>query len=192
MEAIAIHGMITLHEIPDWTDEEFRYWWCPETDRLGNILQPSRISEGEKRSRIVAEAENLITNAGLALILNNLSVSGQGNMQPLTQILSVGNGTIAGVARTDTAVAGDAFGTNARKASASFSTTGFSTTIVTNYASGDAVGTWTNIGWYGFKVSGSQNATTSAGTGALATHALFNFVKGAAAYAVNYVFTLSN
>lgn len=192
MDIFRIQGHISLYEIPDWTDEEFRYWWCPVTDEIGSILQPARMNDWAKREFLVLEADNLITNAGIALILNNLSVSGQGNMQPVTQILSVGSGSLTGVTRADTAVAGDGFGTNSRKASASFSTTGFSTTIVTNFASGDANGTWTNIGWYGYKVSGAQNATASAGTGALTTHALVSYTKGAVAIAINYVFTLSN
>lgn len=199
MDTLGIHGIITIHEIPGWwTDADFRYYWCPVTDNTGHILIPSRMSEGEKRSRIVPladgrmSAENLITNVGITQILNNLSVAGQGNMQAFAQILSVGNGAISGVTRADSSVAGDGFGTNARKVPASFSINGFTTTITTNYASGDAAGTWTNIGLYGFKPSGAQNATTSSGTGQLNTHALFSFVKGAVAYAVNYVFLLSN
>lgn len=193
MDKIGIHGIITLHEIPsEWSEEDFRYWWCPVTNETGQIIQPARISDEAKAQMIVKRAENLVTNAGIALILTNLSVAGQGMMNPVTQILSVGNGVISGVTRADTSVAGDAFGTNARKAPSSFSRVGFQTTIVTNYASGDANGNWTNIGWYGFNTGSSQSATTTAGTGALATHALFSFTKGAVAYAVNYAFVLSN
>lgn len=193
METIGIHGIIELYSIPDtWSDEEFKYWWCPQTDAKGRILVPARMSDGEKRSRLVKRAENLIMNNGITLILNNLAVGGQGNMQPLAQILSVGNGAITGVTRSDTAVAGDGFATGSRKVPASFSSTGFSTTITTNFAATDAVGTWTNLGFYGFNPSGAQNATTTAGTGQLVTHALFAFVKGSTAYAVNYTFLLSN
>lgn len=193
MDTIGIHGIITLHEIPsEWSDEDFKYWWCPVTTPDGEIVVPARISDEAKAQRIVKRAENLITNAGIALILTNLSVAGQGGMNPVTQILSVGNGAISGVTRADTAVAGDAFGTNARKAPSSFSRVGFQTTIVTNYATTDANGTWTNIGWYGFNTGSSQAATTTAGTGSLMTHALFSFTKGAVAYAVNYTFNLSN
>lgn len=193
MDSIGIHGIITLHEIPnEWDDEAFKYWWCPVTDPTGEIVIPARISDEAKAQRIVKRAENLITNTGIALILTNLSVAGQGSMNPVTQILSVGNGAVSGVTRADVAVAGDGFGTNARKAPSSFSRVGFQTTIVTNYASGDANGTWTNIGFYGFNTGSSQAATTTTGTGALMTHALFSFTKGAVAYAVNYTFNLSN
>jgi hypothetical protein len=185
METIGIKGILTIHEIPDWTDEEFVCHWA-------------RMSEGEKHSRQVPladgrmRAENIITNAGITTILNNLSVTGQGNMQTFAQILSVGNGSITGVTRSDTSVVGDGFTSGARKVPASFTSTGFSTTITTNFASGDAVGTWTNIGIYSFNPSGPQNATTTAGTGQLSTHALFSFVKGGTSYAVNYIFLLSN
>jgi hypothetical protein len=194
MESIGIHGIITLHKIPsEWSDEDFTYWWCPVTAPNGDILVPARISDETKRSWLVPlddgklEAENLITNAGISQLLTNLGVQTQASMQPLTQILSVGNGVVSGVTRADTAVQGDAFGTNARKAPASHANTGFSVTVTTSYASGDAAGTWTNIGFYG-----GGSATTTAATGTLETHALFSFTKGAVAYAVNYVFLLSN
>lgn len=193
MDTIGLHGIITLHEIPsEWDDEAFKYWWCPLTTPDGQILQPARISDEAKAQRIVKRAENLITNTGIALILTNLSVANQVQQFPVTQILSVGNGAISGVTRADTSVAGDAFGTNARKAPSSFSRVGFQTTIVTQYASGDANGSWSNIGFYGYNTGSSQNATTTAGTGSLMTHALFSFSKGATAYAVNYAFVLSN
>lgn len=183
MDTIGIRGIITVHEIPDWCDEEFAVRWAA-------------MSEDEKRARQVRladgrwQAENLITNAGIALILKNLSVAGQGGMNPVTQILSVGNGAITGVTRSDTSVAGDGFTTGARKAPSSFAVTGFTTTITTNFASGDAVGTITNLGWYGW--SGTANASTTTASGALMSHALFSYVKGSSAVAVAYTFTLSN
>ena len=197
LENIDIEGRIRLMALPeDWTDEELRYWLEPETelgtDGLYHIVRPARMSEEEKRRRTVLEVKNLLTNLGVTQLLNNISVQGQGNMQAFAQIFSVGNGLIAGVLRSDTAVAGDGFGTNSRKVPASFSIVGFATTITMNYASGDAAGTWTNAGFYGFKVSGAQNATTTTATGQLNSHVLFPFSKGAAAYAVAYIFTISN
>jgi hypothetical protein len=199
MDRLGICGIITLHRIPDeWTDEEFRYWYCPVTAPDGSILQEARLSDAVKRRWQIPlddgrmQAENILTNTGIRLLLANMSVAGQGSMNPFFQILSVGNMAIAGVTRADTAVAGDGFATGARKAPASFSTTGFSTTVVTNYASTDAIGSWTNIGVYGYKTASSQAATTTAGTGALMTHAQFSYSKGSSAIAVNYVFVLSN
>lgn len=178
-EHLGIRGIITLHEIPDWCDAEFACQWA-------------RMSAGEKRSRIVAETENLITNTGLTLLLTNMSVSGQGSMNPFAQIVSVGNGSVSTIARTDTSVSGDGFVASARKAPASFSVSAFQTTITFNYASGDAQAFWTNLGIYGYKTASSQAATTTAGTGALMTHAFINFNKGASAIAVAYTFVLSN
>lgn len=193
METVGLHGQIRIYTIPEWSDEEFRYWWSPETDQFGQIIRPARISDETKQSWQAHEpVDNLVTNTGLNLWLVNTSVLGQGNMFPFFQILSVGNGTITGVARTDTGVSGDAFTTGARKAPTAYAITGFTTIVQTNYASGDAVGTWTNIGVYGYSTAGSQNATTTINTGALMTHALYAFVKGASAYAVDYILSLSN
>ncbi|MBA2285844.1 MAG: hypothetical protein H0W02_10195 [Ktedonobacteraceae bacterium] len=194
MDTLGIHGIIRLYALPaEWTDEQFRSWWCPETDAAGNILRPARISDEAKQSRLIgAPVENIITNTGIALLLTNMAVAGQGMMNPFFQILSVGNGTATGVARTDISVQGDGFASGARKAPASYTVSGFTTTIVTNYASGDGVGAWTNIGIYGYNTSSVQAATTTTGTGALMTHALFSFTKGASAIAVDYALTLSN
>lgn len=194
MEPFGIHGIITLHKIPgEWSDEDFKYWYCPVTAPNGDILVPARISDETKRSWLVPInggklcVENLIMNAGISQLLTNIGVQTQAAMQPFSQILSVGNGAISGVTRADTFVNGDAFGTNARKAPASHANTGFSVMVTTSYAAGDAAGTWTNIGFYG-----GGSATTTAATGTLETHALFSFAKGAIAYAVQYVFILSN
>lgn len=193
-ENIGLHGIISVYEYPArWTDDEFRYWCCPTTDSTGHIIQPARMSDEWRRQRLVAAPfHNLITNTGIALLLTNMSVAGQGSMNPFFQILSAGNGALSGVTRTDTSVVGDGFATGARKAPTSFSTTGFSTTVVTNFASADANGTWTNIGIYGWNSSSHQAATTTTGTGALMTHAPFSYVKGAIAIAVDYLLTLSN
>lgn len=188
MERFGIHGIITLHKIPDeWTDADFKYYWCPVTTPTGQILQPARISDDTKRLWLAHEpVENLITNNGISYLLTNTGVQSTGSMIVFSQILSAGNGSITGVSRTDTSVAGDGFATGARKAPASHANTGFSVTISTNYGSSDAVAQWTNIGFYG------NGATTTTGTGTLTTHALFTFNKQASAYAVDYVFVYAN
>jgi hypothetical protein len=187
-EAVGVHGIITLHKIPDeWTDEDFRYWWCPVTAPTGQIIQPARISDETKRLWLAHEpVGNLITNTGINTLLTNTGVQATGSMTVFSQILSVGNGSIIGVTRTDTSVAGDGFATGARKAPASHANTGFSVTVTTNFSTTDAVGNWTNIGLYG------NGATTTTGSGSLMTHALFTFSKGSIAYALNYVFLYSN
>lgn len=192
--AHAPHGIITIHRIPDeWTDDDFKYWFCPTTAPNGQILQPARISDAKKQEWLVPlgngelYAKNLITNSGISQLLTNHGVQAQASMQPFSQILSMGNGAITGVTRSDTAVAGDGFTTGARKAPASHANTGFSVTVTTNFLTTDAVGTWTNGGMYG-----GGSATTTTGTGTLESHFLFSFVKGSTAYAVNYVFIYAN
>jgi hypothetical protein len=200
-EQIGIHGILRLYRIePEWAEnpELFNALWLPKVargpDGLYRIVEDARISDEAKAGRLVMEpVENLLTNTGIALILTNLSVANQSQQFPVTQILSVGNGAIGGVTRSDTSVNGDGFTNGARKAPSSYQQVGFQTTIITNFGNSDAVGTWTNVGFYGYSVAGSQNATTTAGTGALMTHALFPWSKAnGAPYAVSYVFTLAN
>src|SRR5215472_1664792 len=161
METLEIHGIITLYEIPEeWAidDELFKACW-------------PRLSEEAKAQRQAKEpVHNLFVTAGVNLFLANLSVAAQSQMFPITQILSVGNGAITGVLRSDTSVAGDGFATGARKAPVLYTPTLFITTIQTNFLSTDAVGTWTNLGFYGRNTSLNQDATTTTGTGALMTH----------------------
>lgn len=195
IETISLpRGILTVHKIPDeWTDADFKHWWCPVTAPNGQILQPARLSDAIKREWQVPlddgrmQAENLITNAGINQLLTNIGVQAQASMQPFSQILSVGNGAITGVTRADTAVAGDGFTTGARKAPASHANTGFSVMVTTNFGSGDAVGTLSNAGLYG-----GGSATTTTGTGTLYTHCLFSFSKGATSYAINYCFVFQN
>jgi len=180
MDTIGIHGIITIHEIPEWTDEELAYWW-------------SRMSDEAKAQRQVKEpVHNLLTNTGVNLFLANNSKASQGSMFPWSQILSVGNGAFTGASRELIAVSGDGFASGSRKVPASDSQIGFQSTLVFNFGTGDAVGTWTNAGLYGYKTSTAQDATTTAGTGALMTIAAYPFVKGSVAYAVQYVLTLQN
>ena len=195
IETLPIQGIVSLYEIPEEfaaNKELFDAWWLPETeigpDGFYRIVRDARISDEAKAQRLVVEpVHNLITNSGINRMLANQSVQAQASMQPFAQIMSVGNGAITGVLRADTAVAGDGFATGARKAPTSNFQVGFLTTIITNFASGDAVGTWTNIGWYG-----GGSATTTTGTGVLYTHALYPFTKGSTAYALNYVFQSFN
>lgn len=192
--ARAPHGIITLHKIPnEWTDEDFAYWWCPVTAPNGQVVQPARISDETKRAWLTPladgrlYAENLITNNGISQLLTNHGVQAQASMQPFSQIFAVGNGAISGVTRADTTLPGDGFATNSRKAPASHTNTGFSVTITTNFASGDAVGIWTSVAFFG-----GGSATTTTATGTMESHALFSFNKGSTAYAVNYVFLYQN
>lgn len=199
IEKLCPEGIINIYEISEnWAQDkaEFDYYWLPETrviNGIHRIVRPARVSDGEKheRSMLKEPVHNLITTTGISLLLTNMAVASLSN-QPFSQILSVGNGAITGVTRADTAVAGDGFTTGARKAPTSLSHVGFLITLLINFGTGDAVGTLTNVGMYGYNVLGSQNATTTAGTGSLMTHALFPFVKGATAYSVSYAFLMTN
>lgn len=193
MEDFPLHGIAKLYEIPEeWANNKalFDAWWLPETeqgpDGLYRIVRDARISDEAKAQRLaLPPVHNLITNAGISRILTDISLTS--SLIAFYQITSVGNGAITGVTRADTAVAGDVFVASARKAPVSYSVVGFQTTIITNFASGDAQGTWTNLGIYG-----GGSATTTGGTGVLYTHALYSFTKGAVAYALNYAFSMTN
>ena len=196
-ERLGIAGHISIYELPeDWTDEQFRYWWEPETalgpDGLYHIVRPARISEKQKEAWKRLDADNLLTNAGIAQFLNNLMAPGQGLLQPFSQIFAVGNGAISGVMRSDTAVAGDGFATGSRKVPVGTGLVGLTTSLSMNYASGDAVGTWSNAGVFGLNATNGQQASTTANTGQLNTHVIFNYIKGAVAVAVTYVFQFGN
>lgn len=195
-ESLGIKGHLAIIELPhDMSDEELADWLNPVTelgeDGLYHVIKPAKISEEERARRTALEAENLLTNAGIAQFLNNLMAPGQGLLQPFSQIFAVGNGAIAGVTRSDTAVAGDGFTTGTRKVPTGTGLVGLTTTLSMSYASGDAQGSWTNAGLFGFNVNTLQQASTTANTGQLNTHVLFNYVKGAVAIAVSYVISFS-
>lgn len=202
----AIAGVIRIRRLPDdCTEDEFKAWWPrlseQERDRYTVALRVPKLVwnhylrryewNGDYEER--AEAHNLITNNGLFSLLQLICFSNQSQLQPYQQIMSVGNGTITGVARTDTAVAGDGFTTGARKVPTSYNITGFTGTHSTLFGGSDAVGTWTNIGWYGYDFTHSANATTTTGTGWLNTHCLFSFTKTSGQIlTIDYANTLTN
>lgn len=179
----SLEGIIKIREWPNWLDPN---------DETEFLKWRKRITEKEWDRYTVAEGRNLITNLGVNGLFQNIGNSTQSFLQPFSQIMSVGNGAITGVLRTDTAVAGDGFGTNSRRQPNSLTVTGFQADVGTNYLAADAQATWTNLGFYGYKFSASQNATTTAGTGELNTHALISYLKAAIAITVDYVYTLQN
>ncbi len=194
-------GIISLYEIPDEfaeDDDLFNYWWLPETayvEGLGNIIvREARISDEAKAQRLVREpVHNLMTNIGIALYLTNQSVTTQGAMFPFYQITAFGNGAFTGPTRGLTTLPGDGYASGSRKAPASYVQYGFVSTVLTNFGTGDANGTISCIGAFGYKVAGAQNATTTAGTGGCNTIASFPFTKTSAnSYTLSYSFILSN
>ena len=196
-----IQGIISLYEIPEefaTNDDLFRAWWLPEmewVEGIGNVIvREARISDEAKAQRLVKEpVKNLMTNAGITLYLTNQSVTTQGAMFPWYQITAFGNGTFTGATRALTSLPGDGFASGSRKAPASYVQYGFTSTVLTSFASGDANGTITCCSVWGYKTSGSQNATTTANTGQMQTIAAFPFVKTSAnSYVLSYSFILTN
>lgn len=200
MDTFNIEGIISIYRIPEelaQNPELFAAWWNPKTelgsDGLYHIVEPAPISDEAKAQRLVGPPRhNIFTTLGYSLLLTDLSVANQSQQFPITQILSVGNGAISGVTRADTSVSGDGFVAGSRKAPASYSLVGFLTTVNINFLSGDALGTWTNAGFYGRNISLNQDASTATGTGSLMTHALYPFVKGSSPFTVAYAFLMSN
>ena len=190
-----MEGIVSAYKIPDEFANDkalFDYWWLPETrwdDYKGFVVtREARISDEAKAQRLaVPPKHNLITTAGITQMLNNQAVANQSQQQPISQILSIGNGPIKGVTRADTAVAGDNWIFGGRKPPNSLSHVGFLITVFTNLGTGDAVGTWTNIGFYG-----GGSATTTTGSGVLMSHVLFPLGKGSVAYTVAYSWLMSN
>jgi hypothetical protein len=186
-----LEGIITVREWPDFLGDdadEFEKWRASLTQREWDRYLMPVIVEGKEQDY----AHNLLTTDGITSVLKNIAYSSQAQLEPITQILSVGNGIIGAVARADTAVIGDAFGTNCRRAPNASTFIGNQVDNRTDFLSGDAQSTWTNVGFYGYNYGGSANATTAAGTGTLKTHSLFTYAKGATAVSVDYIFVLNN
>lgn len=195
MERISERGLtgrIKIRQWPNWLDPEseteFLKWRPTISAREWDRYTVPLLVEGKE----VEEAHNLITNLGITTILGNMGNSTQSFLNVFSQILSVGNGALTGVLRTDTAVAGDGFATNSRRQPSSLIITGLLADTGINFLSGDANGTWTNVGYYGWKLSNSTNATTTAGTGQLNSHSMFLFTKGAGPLTVDYLYLLGN
>lgn len=189
-----IDGIITVRAWPDFLnhedtgDPEYSKWRASLTPlEWDRYLVPLKVNGREQDY-----AHNLLTNDGINTVLQNMTHATQANLAPFTEVFSIGNGAIAAVARTDTAVAGDGFTTGARHVPNPIIYSGNQSDTPCALASTDAVGTWTNIGIYGWKYSNSTDATTTAGTGSLKTHSLFSYVKGASAVTVDYLFVLNN
>ncbi len=175
-------GTLRFYRIPDeWDEDDFRYWWCPETDRRGNILRPARISKADKESCFVLEhiVHNQIMNAGRSQILSYIG-SSSGSSTAWAQYFAIGTGALTATTPSDTTLANEVF----RKAPATYSTSGTEVDINIQLGSTDAEYTYTNAGIFG------NGATATLGTGTLETHALFSYTKGAYAIAIDYLINL--
>lgn len=174
-------GIIRIRRIPDeWTEEDYQYWWLPETDGHGKILRPARISEEAKeREYQIDEFNNIITTAGRTQVLTYIG-SSTGNTTQWSQYFAIGTGAITAVSASDTSLSNEVF----RKAQTSYSVSG--TLVDVNFQLGttDAEFTYTNCGLFG------AGASSTLGSGTMMTHALFAFTKGAFAISCDYVINL--
>lgn len=173
-------GIIRVRRIPDWTPEEYAYWWLPETDGHGKILRPARISEQEKeREHQIDEFTNLITTNGRTNVLTYIG-SSTGSTTQWSQYFAVGTGAITAVSASDTSLSNEVF----RKAFASYSVSGTAVDMNVQFGSGEGLFTFTNCGVFGNSASGTI------GSGQMQTHALFSYSHGAWAISCDYLVNL--
>lgn len=174
-------GIIRIRRIPnEWTEEDYKYWWCPTTDGKGKILKPARISEQEKeRLYQIDEFCNLITTAGRTQVLTYIG-SPSGNTTGWSQYFAVGTGAITSVSAGDTSLANEVF----RKAQTSYAVNGTQVDVNIQFGTTDGEYNYTNAGLFG------NSASSTLGSGTLMTHALFSFSKGAFAISCDYIVNL--
>jgi len=175
MDTLHFEGILKIREIPaDWTDEEFRRWWCDERDPAsGALLRKAGMDEREKDRYTVLEARNLLMSAGRTQLLTFAGASTAPTA--FAQYYSVGTGSIFTVQASDTTIATELF----RAVPASYSVVGNGVTITTNFSTSQANGTYTNAGLWGNGASGTL------GTGTLMTHLLYSYTKTSANAIVN-------
>lgn len=179
-EHIKFEGKLKIYKIPSqWTDENYAYWWLPETDGKGNIIRPARLSDEEKEQYLEAEGHNQITNVGRAQTLAYIG-SPSGSATQWAQQFAIGTGAITSTSPIDTSLSNEVF----RRAPTSFSVTGTVVTINIILGATDAQVSMTNGGIYG------AGASSTLGSGSLLTHCLFSYTKGAYGVAISYLVNL--
>src|ERR1700690_3312707 len=144
------HGSIRISRIPgDWNEEEYRYWWLPETDGRGKIVRPARMSMQEKARYQEVEIDNQIMQAGRAAVLTYIGSSSGSSVQ-WAQYFAIGPGAISGITPLDSALSNEVF----RKAQTSYSVNGTTVDINFQLGSSDAQVTMTNAVLWGNGASG--------------------------------------
>lgn len=173
-------GIIRVRRLPpEWTEDDYRYWWLPERDDEGHLLRLPRMEEREKDTYTEAVFENLIMTAGRSQVLTYIGGTA-GSTVAFGKYLGIGTGAILAPGPADTSLATETF----RKLQAAFTVAGTQVDINFNLTSGDANVTMTNAGLFG------GTATISLNSGTLETHALFAYVKGAWTIAIDYLINL--
>lgn len=153
-------GRIKARALPaDLTLEDFLAWW-------------PRLTEKERDRYTVEETKNVITVNGRTNILTyigNTALSGGigGTVVPWAMFFAVGTGATASVSAGDTGMYTEFY----RAAPSTATISGNSVNISTFFAAGNGNATYTNAGLWG------NNATSSANSGTLMTHALYTYTK---------------
>ena len=152
-EALHFVGMIKIREFPlDATLEDWLAWW-------------PRLTSRERDRYTLAEAHNLLTSAGRTQLLQ--FIGNNTGTAPFSQYLAIGTGNINMVAPADTSLATELY----RQVPNTSTITGTQNDLATVIGTNTAPGTWTNCGLFGV------NATGTAGSGTLMTHALLSYTK---------------
>jgi hypothetical protein len=180
MDGVNIKGIIRIRELPDpdWTPEQYAYWWLDEFDADGRRVRIAKMTQREKDRYTVYEASNLVMTAGITQILTFIGNSAS-NTAAFSQYIAIGTGSIFTVNANDSTLATEFF----RKAVTGYSTSGNQVDVSTNLLTTDAVGTWTNMGLYGVAATGTANS------GTLMTHVLVAYTKPSATRTADYLIT---
>jgi len=161
-------GIISIRELPpDMTERDYLAWW-------------PRLSEKEKDRYTVYRTENQLLTAGRNATLDYWS--SQAAVNPFAQYFAVGDGGFTGVLPADSTLVGEVF----RKIPTTITRTGNQVDVATLFLTTEGNFTYTNAGLYG------NNATGTANSGTLYTHAPYAYPKTSAVSITNdYVMTLS-
>ena len=167
MDGVKFHGLLRIRDIPqEWTEDEFKYWWCDEYTESGAWVHKARMSDKEKERRTIFEAQNLVLQAGITQILTFLGTVAS-TTPAFGQYYAVGTGAIYLITPSDPSLASELF----RKQPTGNTIGANAVMITTQFLTTEGNGTYTNAGLFG------KNATGTANSGTLMTHLLVSFTK---------------
>lgn len=174
-ETLTFNGFIRAFTVPFETEEEYRYWWLPETTIVDGhlvIVRPARMTQKEKNRYLAAEHHNILTQNGRSQILGFIGSPVYANPQtPFAQYFAVGTfSPFAGATSGDTVVNGEI----ARVVPSIVTLTGTQADISSFFGISQGNGNWTNVGLFG------NNATSTLTSGTLMTHSAFAYPKTSA------------
>jgi len=164
IEPITFKGIIKIFEWPaDWTVDDIIYWTLPKTYPDGTIWRPVRMSKKELERYQVREYHNALTTAGRNALLSFAGSSGATTIG-FALYLAIGSGPINQLGAGDLTLANEIY----RQVPNSTAITGTQNDLATIVGTNTAPGTWAEYGLFG------KNATATANSGQLNTHALAN------------------